>query len=232
MNEIWERVLANSFSGIHKSKIICSVEWKEVDDHLPPQQSGPEIPSPLNAREKEWISSLVNCGPVDVYMSSLVCDTVHALPAVTCTQWVPLLVSRSVPAHLSLFLSVCQYWPLMLYPLLWPRLHGSGETMRKLLLSATNKLVVSFSIQPSAHRWASTGSCNLLVDYTDSMGWSLQQYNYSIYLINHLPRDKPEPAWFFVESGLYAFSPLENGKIMFCPAMALLSKLCCIAMSR
>jgi hypothetical protein len=25
MNEIWERVLANSFSGIHKSKIICSV---------------------------------------------------------------------------------------------------------------------------------------------------------------------------------------------------------------
>ncbi len=24
MNEIWERVLANSFSGIHKSKIICS----------------------------------------------------------------------------------------------------------------------------------------------------------------------------------------------------------------
>jgi hypothetical protein len=26
MNEIWERVLANSFSGIHKSKIICSVE--------------------------------------------------------------------------------------------------------------------------------------------------------------------------------------------------------------
>jgi hypothetical protein len=26
MNEIWEQVLANSFSGIHKSKIICSVE--------------------------------------------------------------------------------------------------------------------------------------------------------------------------------------------------------------
>jgi hypothetical protein len=24
INEIWERVLANSFSGIHKSKIICS----------------------------------------------------------------------------------------------------------------------------------------------------------------------------------------------------------------
>jgi hypothetical protein len=24
VNEIWERVLANSFSGIHKSKIICS----------------------------------------------------------------------------------------------------------------------------------------------------------------------------------------------------------------
>jgi len=24
MNGIWERVLANSFSGIHKSKIICS----------------------------------------------------------------------------------------------------------------------------------------------------------------------------------------------------------------
>jgi hypothetical protein len=27
MNEIWERVLANSFSGIHKSKIICSVGY-------------------------------------------------------------------------------------------------------------------------------------------------------------------------------------------------------------
>ncbi len=25
INEIWERVLANSFSGIHKSKIVCSV---------------------------------------------------------------------------------------------------------------------------------------------------------------------------------------------------------------
>jgi hypothetical protein len=24
MNEIWERVLANSFSGIHKSRIFCS----------------------------------------------------------------------------------------------------------------------------------------------------------------------------------------------------------------
>ncbi len=30
MNEIWERVLANSFSGIHKSKIICSVEAVRV----------------------------------------------------------------------------------------------------------------------------------------------------------------------------------------------------------
>ncbi len=28
MNEIWERVLANSFSGIHKSKIICSVGYR------------------------------------------------------------------------------------------------------------------------------------------------------------------------------------------------------------
>jgi hypothetical protein len=28
MNGIWERVLANSFSGIHKSKIICSGEKK------------------------------------------------------------------------------------------------------------------------------------------------------------------------------------------------------------
>ncbi len=27
MNEFWERVLANSFSGIHKSKIICSVDF-------------------------------------------------------------------------------------------------------------------------------------------------------------------------------------------------------------
>jgi hypothetical protein len=33
MNEIWERVLANSFLGIHKSKIICrAVELKtDVD---------------------------------------------------------------------------------------------------------------------------------------------------------------------------------------------------------
>ncbi len=31
MNEIWERVLANSFSGIHKSNIICSAAWVNGD---------------------------------------------------------------------------------------------------------------------------------------------------------------------------------------------------------
>jgi hypothetical protein len=30
MNEIWERVLANSFSGIHKSKIICNVAGRVI----------------------------------------------------------------------------------------------------------------------------------------------------------------------------------------------------------
>ncbi len=30
MKEIWERVLANSFLGIHKSKIICSAEDAKV----------------------------------------------------------------------------------------------------------------------------------------------------------------------------------------------------------
>ena len=30
MNEIWERVLANSFSGIHKSKLICSEPNREL----------------------------------------------------------------------------------------------------------------------------------------------------------------------------------------------------------
>ena len=45
MNKIWERVLANSFSGIHKSKIICSVgrgmvysylqECRQMDDVAP-----------------------------------------------------------------------------------------------------------------------------------------------------------------------------------------------------
>jgi hypothetical protein len=44
MNDIWERVLANSFSGIHKSKIICSVrvggsvmmfpKTRTLDSHL------------------------------------------------------------------------------------------------------------------------------------------------------------------------------------------------------
>jgi hypothetical protein len=33
MNEIWERVLANSFSGIHKSKIICSARLPSADKH-------------------------------------------------------------------------------------------------------------------------------------------------------------------------------------------------------
>ncbi len=34
MNEIWERVLANSFSGLHKSKIICSARVSTNTSHL------------------------------------------------------------------------------------------------------------------------------------------------------------------------------------------------------
>jgi len=34
MNEIWERVVANSFLGIHKSKIICSVQYNTLKDYL------------------------------------------------------------------------------------------------------------------------------------------------------------------------------------------------------
>ncbi len=50
---------------------------------------------------------------------------------------------------------------------------SKGGNYVKLLLSANNKLVVSSSIQPSPHRWASTGSCNAaflksVVDNTDS----------------------------------------------------------------
>jgi hypothetical protein len=45
MNEIWERVLANSFSGIHKSKIICSVGHRNshifILDELMAQQFSP-----------------------------------------------------------------------------------------------------------------------------------------------------------------------------------------------
>jgi hypothetical protein len=44
MNGIWERVLANSFLGIHKSKSICSVvELFKSDEY------SPLLPLPLSS---------------------------------------------------------------------------------------------------------------------------------------------------------------------------------------
>ncbi len=137
MNEIWDRVLANSFSGIHKSKIICSALqvaapiflWQSPD-HLP----------------RSYSSALQVAAPIFIWRSPEVACSVFML-----AQPMHHSFAHAVQVAFSVF--------MLAQPMQIHSLYGTVQLLKLaqvLILAHSRQLLQSFSCAVRTVRVAST----------------------------------------------------------------------------